>query len=103
MRAGFQPLNGGGYAVNAADTFGCSAGGVLEVAVMARPVIGILPTVDEIVPPSANPAQGDVMEFNSTIFSGMLIQWGAEPRVYPILRDDPKTIRQGVTIIPPSS
>ena len=72
------------------------AGGVLQVIVMVKPIIGILPTGDEIVPPSTNPKPGDVMEFNSTIFSGMLTQWGAQPRVYPILRDDLETLRQGI-------
>jgi len=72
------------------------AGGIREVSVMARPIIGILPTGDEIVPPSLNPRPGEVMEFNSTIFSGMLTQWGAQPRVYPIIKDDPKALRQGI-------
>lgn len=72
------------------------AGGILEVAVMARPVIGILPTGDEIVPPTVSPRPGDVMEFNSAIFSGMLTQWGAQPRVYPILRDEPELLLQGI-------
>lgn len=72
------------------------AGGVLEAPVMKRPVIGILPTGDEVVPPSSCPKPGDVMEFNSAIFGGMLRQWGAEPKVYPILRDDPDTLRRGI-------
>jgi len=72
------------------------AGGVLEAEVIAKPVIGILPTGDEIVPPSVDPAPGEVMEFNSAIFSGMLTQWGAAPRVYPILRDDMETLRTGI-------
>jgi len=72
------------------------AGGVLEAEVIAKPVIGILPTGDEIVPPSVNPGLGEVMEFNSAIFSGMLTQWGAQPRVYSILRDDLETLRKGI-------
>ncbi|NCB74500.1 MAG: molybdopterin biosynthesis protein [Clostridia bacterium] len=72
------------------------AGGILEVSVMAMPIIGILPTGDEIVSPSLNPRPGEVMEFNSTIFSGMLTQWGAQPRVYPIIKDDPCALRQAI-------
>ena len=30
---------------------------------------------------------GDILEFNSSIFSSMLSQWGAEPRTYPIVKD----------------
>lgn len=72
------------------------AGGIQEVSVMAKPIIGILPTGDEIVPPSMSPRPGEVMEFNSTIFSGMLTEWGAQPRVYPIIRDDPIALRLGI-------
>lgn len=73
------------------------AGGVLKVPVMAKPLIGILPTGDEIVPPTENPRAGDVMEFNSVIFSGMLTQWGAEPRIFPIVRDEPRLLEQAIS------
>lgn len=64
------------------------AGGVLTVETLCKPRVGIIPTGDEIVLPSDHPAEGDVMEFNSAIFSGMLRRWGAEPVVYPIVKDD---------------
>ncbi len=63
------------------------AGGVLQVDVLKKPVVGIIPTGDEIVPPSNNPGTGDIMEFNSAIFSAMLKDWGAEVKVYPICKD----------------
>ena len=72
------------------------AAGVQEVSVTARPRVGIIPTGDEVVPPSANPKPGDVMEFNSTIFSGMVRQWGGEPIVYPIVPDKPALVRDAV-------
>ena len=76
------------------------AAGVQQVSVVARPRVGIIPTGDEVVAPSANPKPGDVMEFNSTIFSGMVRQWGGEPVVYPIVPDEPElvegTLRQAV-------
>ncbi len=63
------------------------AGGVMEISVLKRPVVGIIPTGDEIIPPTANPAPGDILEFNSSIFSAMLKQWGAVPLTYPIVKD----------------
>ncbi len=72
------------------------AAGVQEVTVIAGPRVGIIPTGDEVVAPSANPRPGDVMEFNSTIFSGMVRQWGAEPVVYDIVKDKPDLIRDAV-------
>lgn len=72
------------------------AGGVLNVDVIKKPRVAIIPTGDEVVPPTRAPQKGDVMEFNSSIFSGMLSNWGAEAVVYPIVKDDPKLIEAAV-------
>ncbi len=64
------------------------AGGVLEVSVLKKPLVGIIPTGDEIVPPSANPKTGDIIEFNSSIFSAMLCDLGANTKTYPICKDN---------------
>ncbi len=72
------------------------AGGVMELSVLRRPVVAIIPTGDEIVPPSASPGAGEIMEFNSSIFSAMLTQWGAVPKVYPIQPDSFEAIAASV-------
>ncbi len=72
------------------------AGGVLEIAVIAKPVIGIIPTGDEIIPPCSDPKPGDILEFNSSIFSSMVRQWGAEAVTYPIVPDRFDAIRDAV-------
>lgn len=56
------------------------------------PVVGIIPTGDELVEPCSDPGPGDIVEFNSSIFSAMLRGWGALPRCYPIVRDDAEAI-----------
>ena len=63
------------------------AGGVLEVEVIRKPVVGIIPTGDEILPPCTDPKPGDILEFNGSIFSAMVRCWGAEAKVYPIVPD----------------
>jgi len=63
------------------------AGGVLEVEVIRKPKVGIIPTGDEIIPPCTDPKPGDILEFNGSIFSAMVRQWGAEAEVYPIVPD----------------
>ncbi len=63
------------------------AGGVLEVEVIRKPVVGIIPTGDEIIPPCTDPRPGDILEFNGSIFSAMVKAWGAEAVVYPIVPD----------------
>ena len=77
-----------GYtAVSPAAIGAMIAGGVLTVPVIRRPVIGIIPTGDEILSPCADPQPGQILEFNGSIFSAMVRQWGAEPRLYPIVPD----------------
>ena len=72
------------------------AGGVTEVAVKKRPLFGIIPTGDEIVSPTAHPAPGEIIEFNSTIFAAQLAEWDADTKVYPIVKDDKALLRQAI-------
>ena len=68
------------------------AAGVIEVPVIRRPIVGIIPTGNELVAPSSNPKPGDIIEFNTTIFSGMMHDWGCESKVYPVAGDQPEVI-----------
>ena len=70
------------------------AAGVLEAEVVQQPVVGIIPTGDELVPPTQSPRSGDIIEFNSTIFSGMLTEWGCQPKIYSIVPDDQAKIER---------
>ena len=72
------------------------AGGVTRVSVVKRPVVGFIPTGDEIVNPTSNPGKGEILEFNSAIFSAMLRDWGAETITYPIVADDATLIRSSL-------
>jgi len=63
------------------------------VEVIRKPVVGLIPTGDEIIPPCADPKPGDILEFNSSIFSAMVSQWGAEAVTYPIVPDRFDAIR----------
>ena len=72
------------------------AGGILKINVIKKPIIGIIPTGDEIIPPTSDPAPGDIIEFNSSIFSAMVRQWGAEPVTFPIVPDHFDTMKQAV-------
>ena len=74
-------------AVSASAIGAMIAGGVLEVEVIRKPVVGIIPTGDEIIPPCTDPKPGDILEFNGSIFSAMVRSWGAEAKVYPIVPD----------------
>ena len=72
------------------------AGGITSVSVLRKPVAAIIPTGDEIVPPTSDPKRGDILEFNSSIFSAMLEKWGAVPKTWPIIRDNRNAIEEAV-------
>lgn len=72
------------------------ASGVMQLKVFKKPVVGIIPTGDEIVKPTPDPKCGDIIEFNSSIFSGMLVQAGAVPKVYDIVPDKLPLIQAAV-------
>jgi putative molybdopterin biosynthesis protein len=72
------------------------AGGVTQVEVIRAPKVGVIPTGDEIVAPTSDPQPGDIIEFNSAVFRGMLENWGAAVTVYPITPDKKELIRASV-------
>ena len=72
------------------------AGGVLETKCIKPPIFGIIPTGDEIVSPKENPEKGEIIEFNSTIFSAMLSEWNAESKVYPIIKDKKDSLKDAI-------
>ena len=85
-----------GSRLSAAALGAMIAGGICEVEVIKRPLVGIIPTGDEIIAPTSNPKEGDILEFNSTIFTAILREWGADVVTYPIVKDDMSLLRAAV-------
>ena len=65
-----------------------AAVGVSRVAVRKRPVIGIVPTGVELVPPDQVPDAGEVRDVNSYLCGAFVKELGGVPRYYDIVRDD---------------
>ncbi len=77
-----------------ADLGALLAAGVPEVSVYAPPAVWIQPTGSELVPASTAPVPaGKIVEFNSTILSGMVRECGGEPLSQPIMADDYDTLK----------
>lgn len=72
------------------------AGGINEIEVYKKPVVGIIPTGTEIVEPGTELKIGDIIEFNSRIFSAQVCQWGGRPKRYNIVKDNYELIKQTV-------
>lgn len=73
------------------------AGGVTAVNVKKHPLVGIISTGDEIVEPTESPEKGEIIEFNSTIFSSMLREWNAESKIYGIVKDKKDLLAEAIS------
>ncbi|MGH4120161.1 molybdopterin biosynthesis protein [Clostridium sp.] len=72
------------------------AGGVNEIQVYKKPVVGIIPTGTEMVEPGGELKVGDIIEFNSRVFSAQVQHWGGIPLRFDIVKDDYKLIKEAV-------
>lgn len=72
------------------------ASGVKEIQVVKRPVVGIIPAGGG--PTRAVPGAGapDATELNSTVFSAMLREWGAETVTFPVVKDDTAALTEAL-------
>ena len=68
------------------------SGGIDRVNVYAKPRVAIIPTGDELVPPTDSVPIGKNVESNSYMIAAYLDTWGAEAIVMPVVRDDPAAI-----------
>ncbi|MEK6265554.1 MAG: molybdopterin-binding protein, partial [Clostridium sp.] len=72
------------------------AGGVNEIQVYKKPVVGIIPTGTEMVEPGGELKVGDIIEFNSRVFSAQVLQWGGIPIRFDIVIDDYELIKESI-------
>lgn len=72
------------------------SGGVFRLKVLKRPVVAIIPTGSELVPPGTMPGRGEVIESNSYIFEAAVREWGARAVKFPIVKDDPVEIEEAL-------
>lgn len=72
------------------------AGGVREVEVLKKLVVGIIPTGDEIIDSDQEPKDGEIIDFNSTIFKGMLYDYDCDVICYDIVIDNKDKIKESI-------
>ena len=83
-----------GERLTARETGVLAAIGVGEVRVAAKPVVAILSTGDELVPPGGPIRSGEIYDSNSRILADSVRELGGEPRVLGIARDDERDLRE---------
>lgn len=72
------------------------AGGHTEIGVRRRPRITIIPTGNELIEPGFPLKQGNIIEFNSRVLSGVAAEWGGEPVRHDIVRDDLDELKRAI-------
>ena len=77
-----------GQRLRPADLGAAAAGGVSTLVVAQKPRVGILPTGTELVRIGVDAKCGELIEFNSVVLASQVIEWGGEPKRYPITIDD---------------
>jgi putative molybdopterin biosynthesis protein len=70
--------------------------GVKEINVKKKPLIGIIPTGDEIISPNKEPKKGQLVDFNSTMMKIYGEEWGAEVSITDILPDKYEHLKKKV-------
>lgn len=78
----------GNHRLRPYDLGGILAGGVTQVLVHPAPRVALLPTGSELVQPGSPLKTGDIVEYNTRMFSALVSQWGGEPQRFDITPDE---------------
>lgn len=81
-----------GHKLRPYDIGALLAAGHTQVAVVARPLVGIIPTGSELIEPGEPPQPGRIIEFNSRVTAAFVEEWGGESRRLPRVIDDLSTL-----------
>lgn len=89
-----QRLYARGHRLRPQDIGGLMALGIVEIGLARRPVVGILSTGDEVVPPSRAPGVGQVRDVNAYALSALVAEAGGAPQRYGIVADQRDLLEQ---------
>jgi putative molybdopterin biosynthesis protein len=83
-----------GHILRPADLGVLLAGQQTVIPVAKKPVVTIIPTGNELVAADAELVSGNIIEFNGAVFAGFIKDWGGDPRLHPIVKDEPERIKE---------
>lgn len=70
--------------------------GIVELEVVKKPLVSIIPTGTEIIEPGERVEEGSIIESNTRMFENMVIEQGGRAERLPIVKDDYELIRAEV-------
>ena len=87
-----------GRLLRAAEIGGLMALGFTQVQVVRKPVVGIISTGDEVVPPDQEPKIGQVRDVNSYTLSSLVQEAGGLAHIYGIIPDSADAVQKAAEI-----
>lgn len=78
-----------GMKIRPTDLAALAIGGIVRIPVYRKPVVAFIPTGSELIPMGTIPERGQNIDSNSIMAKHMLIEMGAQPICYPIVKDSP--------------
>lgn len=85
-----------GHQLRPADLGALLAAQITHVPVIKKPSVTIIPTGNELVSADSKLSSGRIIEFNGTVFANYIQEWGGEPVLHDIVKDDPEEIKQAL-------
>ncbi|MBA4371664.1 MAG: molybdopterin molybdenumtransferase MoeA [Thermodesulfovibrio sp.] len=85
-----------GHWMRPQDIGACAGIGVTNITAFEKPVVSIISTGDEIIPPTSTPNVGQIRDVNSYLLKGLITGAGGKALRKGIFRDDYDQIRTAV-------
>ena len=85
-----------GHRIRPEDVGAMLAGGAEDILVRRKPRVGLIPTGTELSETVAGLNYGQVIESNSRVLTGLIREWGAEPKRYTLIEDDYQLIKENI-------
>lgn len=87
-----------GTKLRPAEIGGCMALGITKLDVARKPVIGLISSGDEVIPPDIPSKTGQVHDVNSYSLAALVQASGGDPKLYGIVPDNMETMVQKASI-----
>lgn len=83
-----------GHIIRSVDIGVLLASRSITVPVFKKPIVTVIPTGNELVEADGSVSTGKLVEFNGAVISNYIHEWGGEPQLHPIVKDEPEKIRR---------
>ncbi|KAB2332446.1 molybdopterin biosynthesis protein [Bacillus mesophilum] len=82
-----------GHKIRPVDIGALVAARTLTIQVLKKPFVTVIPTGNELVSAADAASAGQLIEFNGSAFVNYIREWGGDPFLTPVVKDDPEKIK----------